>query len=284
MHTATTLEVARLRLNDERETRIRLTRTPLAQPEGEHDGFLWSLGATGTLVQPECCFVGPIGEDPRFHASHLTCANEERSNQSPRDAVALPLRRHPNLVDPELRLFIGMDVMQCARHPHHHAIDKRNGDVMARIGEKFGAPFTIDGVVEDPLRYTREDLAVRGPEKTNLIRLIGHDDLDGYCLCARSHTSYGMSETPTSPRGHSPPSDLHPSLRVLLEAELAAGNVIREIGRNFPDEGSILVQLREPFKTNPPVIPEDVTHEKVLEPYWWSDEFRAGTPPHMLVG
>jgi hypothetical protein len=93
-----------------------------------------------------------------------------------------------------------------------------------------------------------------------------------------------MSANPTPPRGHAPPSDLHPSLRLLLEAELAAGNVIREIGRNFPDEGSLLVQLREPFKTNPPMLPDDVTHERVLEPYWWSDEFRAGTPPHMLVG
>lgn len=73
-------------------------------------------------------------------------------------------------------------------------------------------------------------------------------------------------------------------LRAILDAELAAGNVIREIGRNFPDHGSLLVQLREPFKTMPAVIPSDVTHEVVLEPYWWRDELRAGSPPHLLVG
>ncbi|MEO7962397.1 MAG: hypothetical protein ABIT38_00650 [Gemmatimonadaceae bacterium] len=91
-----------------------------------------------------------------------------------------------------------------------------------------------------------------------------------------------MNHTP--PRGHTPPNDLHPALRQLLDGELAAGNVIREIGRNFPDEGSLLVQLREPFKQHLSSLPEGVTHDVLLEPYWWRDEFRAGTPQHLLVG
>jgi hypothetical protein len=85
-------------------------------------------------------------------------------------------------------------------------------------------------------------------------------------------------------RGHLPPADLHPSLRRLLEAELAAGNVIREIGRNFPDPGSLLVQLREPFKHRPDSLPDDVIHLALNDPHWWMDEYRAGHPPHLLVG
>ena len=95
-----------------------------------------------------------------------------------------------------------------------------------------------------------------------------------------------MTVDPAVPplRGHLPPSDLHPALRVLLDAELAAGNVIREIGRDFPEPGSLLVQLREPFKRRPPSLPDGVTHVPLNDPHWWMDEYRAGTPPHLLVG
>lgn len=80
------------------------------------------------------------------------------------------------------------------------------------------------------------------------------------------------------------PPDLHPALRILLEAELAAGNVVREVGRGFPKPGSLLVQLRDPFKHRPAALPEGVTHVALNDPHWWMDEYQAGDPPHLLVG
>ena len=80
------------------------------------------------------------------------------------------------------------------------------------------------------------------------------------------------------------PPDFHPALRAMLDAELAAGNVVREVGREFPERGSILVQLRHPFKARPAVLPPGVEHAAVNDPHWWMDEYRAGNPPHLLVG
>lgn len=80
------------------------------------------------------------------------------------------------------------------------------------------------------------------------------------------------------------PVELHPALRGMLAAELAAGNAVREVGRNFPEPGSVLVQLRLPFRARPDLLPDGVTHVAIDDPYWWMDEFRAGDPPHLLVG
>lgn len=80
------------------------------------------------------------------------------------------------------------------------------------------------------------------------------------------------------------PPDLHPALRQLLDAELAAGNVVREIGRGFPQPGSLLVQLRDPFRHRPDVLPEGVTHVAPNDRHWWTEEYHAGDPPQLLVG
>jgi hypothetical protein len=80
------------------------------------------------------------------------------------------------------------------------------------------------------------------------------------------------------------PPDFHPALRAMLDAELAAGNAVREVGREFPQPGSILVQLRDPFKAKPAVLDPAVEHLAINDPHWWLDEYRAGDPPHLLVG
>lgn len=80
------------------------------------------------------------------------------------------------------------------------------------------------------------------------------------------------------------PPDFHPSLRVILEAELAAGNVVREVGRGFPEPGSLLVQLRDRFRVRHEPLPPEVRHVTLDDPLWWMDEFHAGEPPHLLVG
>ncbi len=51
---------------------------------------------------------------------------------------------------------------------------------------------------------------------------------------------------------------LHPGLRILLEAELAAGNEIRESRRGWPEPNSVFIRLREPLRVTPRAIPEGV--------------------------
>ena len=80
------------------------------------------------------------------------------------------------------------------------------------------------------------------------------------------------------------PEEFHPLLRQMLDRELVAGNAVRSVGRDFPEPGSIVVQLRAPLRAAPPVPPDGVTHIPVNDPHWWMDEYRAGSPPHLLVG
>ena len=80
------------------------------------------------------------------------------------------------------------------------------------------------------------------------------------------------------------PDEFHPLLRQMLDQELAAGNTVRSVGRDFPEPGSILVQLSTPLRVAPPTPPVGVAHHPVNDPHWWMDEYRAGDPPHLLVG
>lgn len=77
------------------------------------------------------------------------------------------------------------------------------------------------------------------------------------------------------------PEEFHPQLRAMLDAELAIGNTIRSTSRDFPEPGSVLVQLAQPLRVAPP---EGVAHHAINDPHWWIDEYRAGDPPHLLVG
>ncbi len=93
---------------------------------------------------------------------------------------------------------------------------------------------------------------------------------------------------PTPPDRHGAtvplvPADFHPSLRALLAAELAAGNTIREVGRDFPRPGSVLVRLTGRLRAKPTSLPAGVRHTPLNDPHWWMDEYTAGDPPHLLV-
>lgn len=79
------------------------------------------------------------------------------------------------------------------------------------------------------------------------------------------------------------PPEFHPVLRGLLEAEIAAGNAIREIGRDWPAKGSVLVRLWDPFHIQPAEAPSGATYLAVKDPHWWMDEYSAGQPPHLLI-
>jgi len=76
---------------------------------------------------------------------------------------------------------------------------------------------------------------------------------------------------------------LHPSLRAILQAELAAGNEIAETGGGWPDKESVFIRLRHPFKTKPNPLPAGVSYNQLNDPHWWKAEFTTGAPAHILA-
>lgn len=76
---------------------------------------------------------------------------------------------------------------------------------------------------------------------------------------------------------------LHPALRALLAAELAAGNEVRETSRGWPDPDSVLVRLQRPFAALPAVLPAGVVHRVLNDPHWWRAELATTAPRHLLI-
>lgn len=76
---------------------------------------------------------------------------------------------------------------------------------------------------------------------------------------------------------------LHPALRALVAAELAAGNEVKETGRGWPDADSVLVRLRHAFRAMPAQLPDGVVHTVLDDPHWWTAELSTRQPRHLLV-
>lgn len=76
---------------------------------------------------------------------------------------------------------------------------------------------------------------------------------------------------------------LHPTLRRLLDAELAAGNEVRETSSGWPDADSVLVTLRHPFRAMPSPLPDGVTYGQPNDPHWWRGELLLRSPRQLLV-
>jgi len=76
---------------------------------------------------------------------------------------------------------------------------------------------------------------------------------------------------------------LHPALRAILDAELAAGNEVAETGGGWPDEDSIFVRLRDPFRTTPSPLPAGVTYTEPNDPHWWKADYSSQSPRHILA-
>jgi hypothetical protein len=83
-----------------------------------------------------------------------------------------------------------------------------------------------------------------------------------------------MSAPPRSPV-------LCPELEVLLQAELAAGNAVRETGP-APGSDGTLVLLTHAFRIQHPLSP-DVELIAINDPHWWKAEYRCRLHPHVLA-
>ena len=78
-------------------------------------------------------------------------------------------------------------------------------------------------------------------------------------------------------------ASLHPDLRAILDAELAAGNSVVETGAGWPDSDSVFVRLREPFRTKPSPLPAGVTYTEPNDPHWWKADYSSASPRHVLA-
>jgi ribosomal-protein-alanine N-acetyltransferase len=76
---------------------------------------------------------------------------------------------------------------------------------------------------------------------------------------------------------------LHPALRVLLAAELAAGNEVVESTLGWPDADSVFVRLRDPFRALPQQLPAGVAHHEGNDPHWWRADLSTRSPRHVLA-
>ena len=76
---------------------------------------------------------------------------------------------------------------------------------------------------------------------------------------------------------------LHPDLRVILDAELAAGNEVVETGGGWPDADSLFVRLRDPFRTTPSRLPDGVVYTEPNDPHWWKADYTSRSPRHTLA-
>lgn len=76
---------------------------------------------------------------------------------------------------------------------------------------------------------------------------------------------------------------LNPALKEILDLELAAGNEIIETSLDWPEMGSVLIRLRNPFVRRPVSMPEGVSYLEPNDPHWWHAEYSTRNPAHILA-
>lgn len=78
------------------------------------------------------------------------------------------------------------------------------------------------------------------------------------------------------------PAPLCVHLQPMLEAELAAGNEVKDRGPAPSGQGGRMVLLRHPFKITPAVTPV-LRFQMVNDPHWWLAEFTCTEHHDMLA-
>lgn len=68
---------------------------------------------------------------------------------------------------------------------------------------------------------------------------------------------------------------LCPHLQPLLDAELTAGNTIRDEGPSPAAPTAPLVLLARPFAAAPAVCPDALQYAVINDPHWWLAEYRC---------
>jgi hypothetical protein len=76
---------------------------------------------------------------------------------------------------------------------------------------------------------------------------------------------------------------LCPELRVLLDAELAAGNAVVDCRAGLYGPEAVLVLLKSEFRACPIVPPPGVEYRAVNDPHWWKAEYFHAATKHCLA-
>lgn len=79
------------------------------------------------------------------------------------------------------------------------------------------------------------------------------------------------------------PANLHPSLKKLLDAEIAAGNTVVETGGGWPKQEAVHVTLIRPLLARPSELPAGVVYTDVNDPQWWKEEYYREASGHMII-
>lgn len=66
---------------------------------------------------------------------------------------------------------------------------------------------------------------------------------------------------------------LDAGLRRIMDAELAAGNVVEECVLGWGNPRAVLVLFRYPFRTEWEDLPHGVRYREVNDPHWWKQEY-----------
>lgn len=72
------------------------------------------------------------------------------------------------------------------------------------------------------------------------------------------------------------------AIQGVLDGELKAGNKVADVGRNYPDEGSICITLAQRFKNK--YKNNSLVYNLCNDPhYWYADYCTTDTPRHLLI-
>ena len=77
--------------------------------------------------------------------------------------------------------------------------------------------------------------------------------------------------------------NLAPELRVILDAELEAGNAIAEVVSGSPLHDALVVILEKSFITPLRPASANMRFRQVNLPGWWAAEYTTAQPPHTLA-
>ena len=78
-------------------------------------------------------------------------------------------------------------------------------------------------------------------------------------------------------------AQLHPALKLILEAELDAGNEILETGDGWTNSEGVFIKLRRRFRASPDPLPSGVVYSEPNDPHWWFANYSAGNPRQILA-
>lgn len=70
-------------------------------------------------------------------------------------------------------------------------------------------------------------------------------------------------------------------LTKILKSELELGNSIDEVSSGWPNENSIFILLKFPFKNE--YVVEDIEFTKVYDPHYWKSEYFDKNTNHLLA-